>query len=142
MPVRQELNDGSVPVKIYTAEVEPAARAQLANIARLPIVYHHVAAMPDVHLGIGATVGSVIPTLKAIIPAAVGVDIGCGMMAAQLSLGGNDLDSTVLKKVFASIENSIPVGFSQHDDPLREAVKPFEKPLRKILEKHAGIQKR
>src|SRR5574338_603459 len=86
MPVRQELNEGRVPVKIYTGELEPAARAQLANISRLPIVHGHVAAMPDVHLGIGATVGSVIPTKKAIIPAAVGVDIGCGMNAVRTSL--------------------------------------------------------
>ena len=69
MPVRQEIHEGLVPVKVYTGEMEPAARAQLVNISRLPIVHHHVAAMPDVHLGIGATVGSVIPTKRAIIPA-------------------------------------------------------------------------
>ena len=63
--------------------VEDEAKRQLTNAARLPIVFKHIAAMPDVHFGIGATVGSVIPTLKAIIPAAVGVDIGCGMMAVQ-----------------------------------------------------------
>src|ERR1700749_1663100 len=76
---------GGVPVKMWTrgVPVEDDARKQLANAARLPIVFKHIAAMPDVHLGIGATVGSVIPTLKAIIPAAVGVDIGCGMMGAR-----------------------------------------------------------
>src|SRR5690348_18269349 len=116
MPVRQELNDGSVPVKIYTAEVEPAARAQLANIARLPIVHHHVAAMPDVHLGIGATVGSVIPTVKAIIPAAVGVDIGCGMIATRTSLTAKDLDERRLRKVFDQVTRDGPVGFGQHKD--------------------------
>src|SRR5204862_10348 len=83
------------------------------NIAQLPIVHHHVAAMPDVHLGIGATVGSVIPTLHAIIPAAVGVDIGCGMMATRLSLTGNDLDERSLKKVFDQISRDVPVGFGQ-----------------------------
>src|SRR5574338_1136602 len=98
MPVRQELNEGRVPVKIYTGELEPAARLQLVNISRLPIVHHHVAAMPDVHLGIGATVGSVIPTKQAIIPAAVGVDIGCGMIARRLSLKGEDLDEQSLRK--------------------------------------------
>jgi tRNA-splicing ligase RtcB len=77
MPVQQEISEGLVPVKVYTGELEAAARQQLVNVSRLPIVHHHVAAMPDVHLGIGATVGSVIPTLRAIIPAAVGVDIGC-----------------------------------------------------------------
>ena len=76
---------GGVPVKMWTrgVPVEDEARRQLTNAARLPIVFKHIAAMPDVHFGIGATVGSVIPTLKAIIPAAVGVDIGCGMMAVQ-----------------------------------------------------------
>jgi tRNA-splicing ligase RtcB len=142
MPVRQELLGGRVPVRIYTGDIEAEARQQLVNISKLPIVHHHVAAMPDVHLGIGATVGSVIPTLRAIIPAAVGVDIGCGMMAARLSLTGNDLDSTALRKIFSSVEKRVPVGFAQHDDPLAGAVKPFEKPLRKILEKHPGIEKR
>jgi len=142
MPVRQEINEGLVPVKVYTGEIEPQARQQLVNISRLPIVHHHVAAMPDVHLGIGATVGSVIPTKKAIIPAAVGVDIGCGMMATRLSLTANELDETSLKKVFAQIGRDVPVGFGQHDDVVSGAVKPFQKGLRQILDKHAGIQKR
>src|SRR5712664_2713615 len=103
MPVRHEISEGRVPVKVYTDDVEPQARQQLVNISRLPIVHHHVAAMPDVHLGIGATVGSVIPTVRAIIPAAVGVDIGCGMMATRLSLTGNDFDERKLKKVFDQI---------------------------------------
>ena len=68
MPVLQEITEGRVPVKVYTREIEVDARQQLVNVSKLPIVHHHVAAMPDVHLGIGATVGSVIPTLKAIIP--------------------------------------------------------------------------
>src|ERR671914_2584389 len=116
MPVLQEIHEGRVPVCIYTGEIEPAARAQLVNISKLPIVHHHVAAMPDVHLGIGATVGSVIPTKRAIIPAAVGVDIGCGMMAARLSLNANELDETSLKKVFAQISRDVPVGYEQHND--------------------------
>src|SRR5688572_25290835 len=103
MPIRQHITEGHVPVVVYTAEVEPDARRQLVNISRLPIVHHHVAAMPDVHLGIGATVGSVIPTVRAIIPAAVGVDIGCGMMAARLSLSASELDEPSLRKVFNQI---------------------------------------
>jgi len=142
MPVRQELREGRVPVKVYTGEIEPAARLQLVNVSKLPIVHHHVAAMPDVHLGIGATVGSVIPTLKAIIPAAVGVDIGCGMMAARLSLTGNDFSERELKKVFAQIGRDVPVGFDQHDDARTRAAKPFQRGLKNILERHPGIQKR
>ena len=141
MPVRQEIVEGLVPVKVYTGEVEPAARQQLANISRLPIVHHHVAAMPDVHLGIGATVGSVIPTKSAIIPAAVGVDIGCGMMASRLSLTANELDESGLKKTFAQISRDVPVGFDQHRDG-RDAAKRFKKSLTRIMEKHPGIGKR
>ena len=141
MPVRQEISEGRVPVKVYTDEIEATARQQLVNISRLPVVHHHVAAMPDVHLGIGATVGSVIPTLKAIIPAAVGVDIGCGMMAARLSMTGNDLDEVCLKKIFNAVERTVPVGFAQHDDAC-DGAKRFKKDLSKILQKHPGIEKR
>jgi tRNA-splicing ligase RtcB len=76
---------GGVPLKMWTrgVPVEPEAKRQLTNAARLPIVFKHIAAMPDVRFGIGATVGSVIPTIKALIPAAVGVDIGCGMIACK-----------------------------------------------------------
>src|SRR5512138_994268 len=77
MPVSQQITTGRVPVKIWTPSIEGTARRQLENIASLPIIHGHVAAMPDVHAGIGATVGSVIPTKQAIIPSAVGVDIGC-----------------------------------------------------------------
>ena len=144
MPVRTEIHEGVVPVKVYTGEIEPAARQQLVNISRLPIVHHHVAAMPDVHLGIGATVGSVIPTKQAIIPAAVGVDIGCGMIARRLSLGANDLDEERLRKVFNQISRDVPVGFESHKDrdARTHAAKRFDKGLRRILEKHPGVQKR
>jgi tRNA-splicing ligase RtcB (3'-phosphate/5'-hydroxy nucleic acid ligase) len=142
MPVIQQIEEGLVPVKVYTGELEPEARLQLVNISRLPIVHHHVAAMPDVHLGIGATVGSVIPTRQAIIPAAVGVDIGCGMMAARLSLTGNDFSEKELKRVFEQISRDVPVGFGQHDDARADAVKPFKRALKAILEKHPGIDKR
>ncbi len=144
MPVQQEISEGRVPVKVYTGEVEATARQQLVNVSRLPIVHHHIAAMPDVHLGIGATVGSVIPTLRAIIPAAVGVDIGCGMIATRLSLTGNDFDERKLKKVFDQISRDVPVGFGQHNDRdvRSDAAKKFQKGLKRILEKHPGIQKR
>jgi tRNA-splicing ligase RtcB len=82
-----------VPIKAWTKGVplEEQARKQLLNVAQLPFIFKWVAAMPDVHWGIGATVGSVIPTKGAIIPAAVGVDIGCGMMAVQTDLNARDL---------------------------------------------------
>src|SRR5256885_4723092 len=117
MPIRSEIHEGRVPVKIYAAELEAAARQQLVNISKLPIVHHHVAAMPDVHLGIGATVGSVIPTKQAIIPAAVGVDIGCGMIARRLSLTAEDLDEERQRKGFKQILLDLHVGLSWHNNP-------------------------
>ena len=89
--------------------VEDEARRQLTNAARLPVVFKHIAAMPDVHFGIGATVGSVIPTIKAIIPAAVGVDIGCGMMAAKTTLRAEDLPDN-LGPLRSAIEQAVPHG--------------------------------
>jgi tRNA-splicing ligase RtcB len=90
-------------------EVEADARTQLDNIAALPFIAGHVAVMPDVHLGKGATVGSVIPTVGAVVPAAVGVDIGCGMMAVRLSLTANDLPDN-LHSLRSHIESVVPHG--------------------------------
>jgi tRNA-splicing ligase RtcB (3'-phosphate/5'-hydroxy nucleic acid ligase) len=106
-----EQPEGGVPIKMWTrgVPVEDEAKQQLANAARLPIIFKHIAAMPDVHLGIGATVGSVIPTLRAIIPAAVGVDIGCGMMACKTTLHANDLPDN-LAPLRAAIERAVPHG--------------------------------
>ncbi len=103
--------ENGFPIKAWTKGVviEAEAEKQLRNVARLPIVYKWVAAMPDVHWGIGATVGSVIPTKGAIIPAAVGVDIGCGMMAVQTTLNANQLPDN-LRRVRAAIERAIPHG--------------------------------
>ncbi len=104
------LTDG-VPIKAWTRGVPVAENAerQLRNIAALPFVHHHVAAMPDVHWGKGATVGSVIPCTKAIIPAAVGVDIGCGMMAVRTSLTSHQLPET-LADLRNAIEKAVPHG--------------------------------
>src|SRR6185436_18667275 len=113
MPIVQELNGGRVPVKVWTSDLEATARRQLENVAQLPIIHGHVAAMPDVHAGIGATVGSVIPTKAAIIPAAVGVDLGCGLNAVRLSLTASQLPDS-LQRVRRAIESAVPVGFDQH----------------------------
>ena len=104
---------GGHPIKMWTrgVPVEDEARAQLVKTARLPFIFRHVAVMPDVHVGIGSTVGSVIPTLKAVIPAAVGVDIGCGMMAAKTTLAARDLPDN-LGGLRASIEKAVPHGRS------------------------------
>src|ERR671935_366929 len=97
-----------VPIKAWTkgVQLEDQAKGQLLNVAQLPFVFKWIAAMPDVHWGIGATVGSVIPTRGAIIPAAVGVDIGCGMMAVQTSLHANHLPDN-LHGIRTAIEKAV-----------------------------------
>lgn len=111
------MHTGKVPVKVWSPlhEVEPDALTQLTNLSNLPCMFKHVAVMPDVHVGKGATVGSVIATYGAIIPAAVGVDIGCGMDAMKLPLFASDLPDS-LAHLRSDIEGSIPVGRGQHKD--------------------------
>lgn len=118
---------GRVPIKLWCdgVPVEEAAMRQLENVAALPFVYRHVAVMPDVHWGLGATVGSVIPTRGAIVPAAVGVDVGCGMVAARTPLTASDLPDS-LKALRSDVEWSIPVGFNDHR-PDRAPVKEWER---------------
>jgi len=104
-------SETGAPIKAWTrgVAVEDAARQQLLNVAQLPFIYRWIAAMPDVHWGMGATVGSVIPTKRAIIPAAVGVDIGCGMMALRTTLDASHLPDD-LKSVRSAIEKAVPHG--------------------------------
>ncbi|MFJ2988210.1 RtcB family protein [Collimonas sp. NPDC087041] len=105
--------EGGSHIKMWTkgVPVEAEARQQLSNTAKMPFIYKHLAVMPDVHLGKGSTIGSVIPTLGAIIPAAVGVDIGCGMMAAKTTLNARDLPDN-LGPLRSAIEKAIPHGAS------------------------------
>jgi tRNA-splicing ligase RtcB (3'-phosphate/5'-hydroxy nucleic acid ligase) len=143
-----------VPVKAWTqgVPVEEEALKQLENIARMPFVFRHVAVMPDVHVGKGATVGSVVPTKGAIIPAAVGVDIGCGMMAVRTSLSAKDLPDD-LKKLRNNIERAVPVGRTNdggrgdrgawHDLPadVQATWKHLDDGFRQITEKYPRLQK-
>ncbi len=107
--------ENGVPIKAWTkgVAVEASAEKQLRNVAAMPFIYKWVAAMPDVHWGIGATVGSVIPTKGAIIPAAVGVDIGCGMMAVQTTLNGSQLPDN-LRAIRTAIEKAVPHGRTEN----------------------------
>ena len=143
MPIKKVIADQRVPVKIWTDDVDERSIGQLTNIASLPFIHHHVAAMPDVHLGIGATIGSVIATHKAIIPAAVGVDLRCGMGAARLSLTANEIDEKALQKVFDQISRDVPVGRAQHRDErvLVDAAKPFEPGLKSLTDRHPELLK-
>lgn len=120
MPIKIAFKeDNARPVKIWTEIVEDKALTQLKNISRLPFIHSNgVAAMPDVHMGVGASVGTVIATEKAIIPSAVGVDIGCGVNAVRLSLKASDLPDS-LKKIRSQIERDVPLGAGgNHKDTL------------------------
>ncbi len=145
----------AVPVKSWTRGVpfEDAARQQLLNIARLPFIYKWIAVMPDVHLGKGATIGSVVPTVNAVIPAAVGVDIGCGMMAVKTSLNAHHLPDN-LTAVRSAIEAAVPHGRNKrirkgqrdkgawHDlpDEIALAWGGLSVPFKTLCEKHAVLK--
>lgn len=147
-------NEHGRPIKLWTegVPVEPEAEAQLMRVSALPFVYKWVAVMPDVHVGKGATVGSVIPTRGAIIPAAVGVDLGCGMVAARTTLSAADLPDS-LASVRSAVERAVPHGRTANGDPARDrgawgdrapsrvtkAWAALEPGYRQIAEKHRKI---
>lgn len=134
--------DQRLPVKIWTDDIDYKTQAQLSRVANLPFVFKHVAAMPDVHLGRGATVGSVIATEKAIIPAAVGVDIGCGMNAVRLSIKASQLPES-LKAVRRGIESVVPLGAGgRHRNPQIAGGHDMSMRLSAIFEKHPALNKR
>lgn len=128
----------NVKMWIGDMEVEEAAVQQITNISQLPILAGHIAIMPDVHMGKGATVGSVIPTRSAIIPAAVGVDIGCGMCAVATSLKAEDLPESLFA-LRNQIERDVPVGFDEHKGGIPSVSGPYADQLRKA---HGKIMKR
>jgi tRNA-splicing ligase RtcB len=145
---------GAKPIKAWVegVQLETEAQDQLVNVAKLPIVFKWVAAMPDVHWGLGATVGSVVPTIGAIIPAAVGVDIGCGMCAVKTSLKASDLPDN-LKGIRSSIERNVPHGRTDRGGrgdrgawtnvPERNEVafKTLDAGYRKLIDKHRGLSR-
>ncbi|GAC16624.1 RtcB family protein [Aliiglaciecola lipolytica] len=143
MPVVTLLSakDNQKPVKIWTDEVEHEALAQMRRVASLPFIFKHVAGMPDIHLGVGATVGSVIATTDAIIPSAVGVDIGCGMNAVRLSLKASELPDNLLQ-IRQDIERTVPLGAGGHHKYEQlQGGSAMAMNLDKILAKHPQISR-
>lgn len=124
----------NVKMWVGEMEIEQSAVQQITNISMLPILAGHVAIMPDVHMGKGATVGSVIPTRNAIIPAAVGVDIGCGMCAVMTNLTASDLPDSLFA-LRNQIERDVPVGFNEHKSGIPSVSGPYADVLRKNLKK-------
>jgi tRNA-splicing ligase RtcB len=139
--MKQVINDeGSKPIKIWTEHVEDSALTQLKNLARLPFIAGNgVACMPDVHAGIGSTVGTVIATDRAIIPAAVGVDIGCGMNAVRLSLKASDLPDSLLT-IRTQIERDVPLGAGGRHQKYDENFKRLPYASDAVLETLAEIE--
>ncbi len=147
--------EGRVPIKAWVRGVplDEGAQRQLENTARLPFVFKWIAAMPDVHWGLGATVGSVVATKGAIVPAAVGVDIGCGMAAVRTTLRAADLPDD-LRAMRDRIERAVPVGFtagrgkkdrgSWHDVPERvgRAWEPLAEGYRRIVARHPKLSRK
>ena len=131
----------NVPIQLWAPieEVDTEVINQLKNVAALPWVAHHVAVMPDVHLGKGATVGSVIAMRGAVAPAAVGVDIGCGMAAVKTSLSAKDLPDD-LRRLRLEIENAIPVGRMSHDRAAwQDAPEPLRDAGQSLLDRYAKL---
>lgn len=143
---------GSAPIKAWTKGVsfDDNSKQQLKNIASMPFIHKWIAVMPDVHLGKGATIGSVIPTIGAVIPAAVGVDLGCGMMAAKTTLKAADLPDS-LELMRAAIEQAVPHGLtfggrdkgSWTDAPAEALAKwlSLSEGFKKLCEKHPWLEK-
>lgn len=134
---------GGVPIKAWTTglDVEEQAKAQLRNVALLPIIHKWLAVMPDVHLGMGATIGSVIPTIDAVIPAAVGVDIGCGMMAVETTLTAEDLPDD-LSKMRNTIERAAPHGWGRRGGSWKSLPSLAEKAWKKMDAGYVAITKK
>jgi len=108
-------NEGKNLVKIWSNEVEDSAMEQIKNLSNLPFGFHHLAIMPDNHAGFGCPIGTVFASKDVIVPAIVGVDIGCGMCAVKTSL--NEIDTETLKKIMGEIRKAVPVGFNHHKTP-------------------------
>ena len=113
------------PVKIWTDDVEESAMQQIENLCTLPFLYHHLAIMPDVHAGMGMPIGGVLACVDAVIPNAVGVDIGCGMCAVKTNWRVEDIPADVLrKKIMRGIRERIPLGMDHHKERQDESYLP------------------
>ncbi len=133
--------EGGVPVHVWAKTLDDKSREQLLNTASLPFVFHHVAAMPDVHAGLGATIGSVIATEGAVIPSAVGVDIGCGMRLARLNFRRDDLDDRAVRAIYEAILRHVPVGMTERrpDAVRHDRTAPFEDGMKSLLERRPEL---
>lgn len=122
------------PVKIWTDQVEASAMRQIENLTSLPFLFHHLAIMPDVHTGKGMPIGGVLVCKDAVIPNAVGVDIGCGMCAVKTSWKVSELPMTVLRKeIMSGIRQRIPLGMDHHSEKQEEKYLPTDHDIDKMI---------
>ena len=133
-----------VPIHVWAEKLDEKSLSQLKNVASLPFVFNHVAAMPDVHAGLGATIGSVIATDGAVIPSAVGVDIGCGMCLAKTNLKRDDLDGRAVRAIYNAILARIPVGLTERQPELvrEDQTQAFEDGIASLLERRPHLLSR
>src|SRR5690554_7570602 len=110
----QKITSERLPIKLWLNEYEEEALEQAKNLANLPVAFRHIAIMPDSHLGYGMPIGGILATTDAIVPNAVGVDIGCGMCSLKTSL--TEIDEKRLKKIMGIIRKSVPIGFNRHKE--------------------------
>lgn len=120
--MKQVISSENIPIKLWLDDIDPAALSQAKNLANLPFAFRHIPIMPDSHVGYGMPIGSILATKDAVVPNAVGVDIGCGMCALKTSI--EDIEVAQLKEILSKARNLIPVGFSWHADPQDETRMP------------------
>ncbi len=120
--MKQVVNTGRIPIKLWIDDIEEGALEQAQNMANLPFAFRHIAIMPDSHQGYGMPIGGVLATNGVIIPNAVGVDIGCGMCALKTNL--TEIETATLKKVMSGIRNKVPLGFNHHNKKQNKALMP------------------
>ncbi len=111
--MKKEITSEKIPIKLWLDDIEESALQQAKNLANLPFAFHHIAVMPDAHFGYGMPIGGVLATSDTIIPNAVGVDIGCGVLAMRTSL--SEIDQEKLKNIMGAIRLAIPTGFNHHN---------------------------
>jgi tRNA-splicing ligase RtcB len=128
--VKKIIESERIPIKLWLDDLEPKTLQQAKNLANFPYSYHHVAIMPDAHVGYGMPIGGVVSTENVIIPHAVGVDIGCGVCAVKTSLNG--INTKDLKRILGRIRKSIPTGFNKHKSPQNEALMPDNYTIEKL----------
>ena len=130
-----------VPIHVWAHKLDQKSLSQLKNVASLPFVFDHVAAMPDVHAGLGATIGSVIATDGAVIPSAVGVDIGCGMCLAKTNLKRDDLTHSDVRAIYDAILARIPVGLTERSPALvrEDQTHAFEEGIASLLDRRPHL---